>query len=226
MDARPRTHVHNVVGGSNRVLVVLYDHNRIAKVAQVEQCVEQTVVVALVQADRRLIQNVHHTDQARPNLARQADPLCFATGQRVGAAAEAQVVEANIDQEAQSVSNFLEHLLRDGGALTGQLQVGEQGVHLGNRKPSDLWKCQVSDVDVPRLDAQAGAVTTWAGLGAEVAGQLLAHHLRFGLAVTALHVGDDALEPVPPADQVTAVIGVTEVDQVVAAALENALLLF
>jgi hypothetical protein len=49
---------------------------------------------------------------------------------------------------------------------------------------------------VARLAAQPRAFAFGAGLHAAVAGQLLAHRRRIGLAVAPLHVGDDALEGV------------------------------
>ena len=74
---------------------------------------EQALVVALVQADRRLVEDVHHADQAGADLAGQADALRFAAGQRVGAAIERQVVEADVDQELQALADFLEDLVGD-----------------------------------------------------------------------------------------------------------------
>src|SRR5882724_10918872 len=42
----------------------VFDHDdRVAEIAQVDERVEQTLVVALVQSDRRLIENVHDADQ-------------------------------------------------------------------------------------------------------------------------------------------------------------------
>ena len=70
--------------------------------------VEQTVVVALVQADRRLVQHVQHADQAAADLGGQADALALAAGQRAGVARERQVVEADIDEEAQPLADLLE----------------------------------------------------------------------------------------------------------------------
>ncbi len=59
-------------------MVVLDDDHRIAEVAQIAQGVEQARVVALVQADRRLIEHVHDARESGADLARQADALCLA----------------------------------------------------------------------------------------------------------------------------------------------------
>ncbi len=63
-----RTDVDHVVGRQDRILVVLDDDHRVADIAQVRQRVEQPRVVALVQADRRLVENVEHACQARADL--------------------------------------------------------------------------------------------------------------------------------------------------------------
>src|SRR5206468_9712380 len=51
-------------------------------------------------------------------------------------------------------------------------------------------------LDEPRLAAQPGAGAFGAGLRVEILRELLAHHLRIGLAVAPLEVRDDALERV------------------------------
>src|ERR1700722_16007252 len=57
MDAGARTQVDHVIGLPDCVLVVLDHDDGVAQIAQIHEGVEQTLVVALVQADRRLIEN-------------------------------------------------------------------------------------------------------------------------------------------------------------------------
>ena len=66
----------------DRVLVVLDHDQRVAGVAEPDQRLEQPVVVALVQPDRRLVEDVEHADQAGADLGGQPDPLGLAAGQR------------------------------------------------------------------------------------------------------------------------------------------------
>jgi hypothetical protein len=91
---------------ADRVLVVLDHDHGVAEVAQALQRAEQALVVALVQADRGFVEDVHHADQAGADLAGQADALRLAAGERVGAAVERQVVEADVDQEAQALARL------------------------------------------------------------------------------------------------------------------------
>jgi hypothetical protein len=65
----------------DRVLVVLDDDHRVAEVAQVAQRVEQAGIVALVQADGRLVQHVEHAGEARADLRGEPDALALAARQ-------------------------------------------------------------------------------------------------------------------------------------------------
>ncbi len=106
--AGAEAHVDHVIGAADRVLVVLDDDHAVADVAQMLQRVDQAVVVALVQADRRLVEHVHHAGQAGADLRCEADALRFAAGQRIGAAVERQVVEADVVEELQARDDFLD----------------------------------------------------------------------------------------------------------------------
>ena len=110
--AGTRPDVDDVVGSADGVFVVLDHDHRVAEVAQAGQGAEQAFVVALVQADGRLVEHVHHADQAGADLRGQADALRFAAGQGVGLALQGQVVQADIDQEAQAFADFLDDLGR------------------------------------------------------------------------------------------------------------------
>ncbi len=107
--------VDDPVGRADRLLVVLDDDQRVAQVAQTGQRGDQLGVVALVQADRRLVEDVQHAHEARPDLRRQPDALRLATRERLAGPIERQVVEADVHQEAQPRADLLEHLARDRG---------------------------------------------------------------------------------------------------------------
>ena len=63
---------------------------------------EQAVVVARMQADGRLVEDVEHADQAAADLAGQADALGLAAGERRGGAVERQIMQADVEQEADA----------------------------------------------------------------------------------------------------------------------------
>ena len=78
-----------------------------------------------MQADRGFVEHVHDADQAGADLAGQADALRFAARQRIGLAIEGEVIEADIDEEAQALADLLDDLGRDFAAPAGQGQLLE-----------------------------------------------------------------------------------------------------
>ena len=74
--------VEHMVGGADGVLVVLDHDHGVAEIAQALERFDQPVVVALVQADRGLVEHVEHARQAAADLAGEADALALAAAQR------------------------------------------------------------------------------------------------------------------------------------------------
>ena len=100
--ARARTDVDDVVGDADRLLVVLDDDHGVAEVAQPHQRVDQPLVVALVQADRRLVEHVEHADEAAADLRREPDALRLAARRACPTTRLSdEVVEADVEQELQ-----------------------------------------------------------------------------------------------------------------------------
>ena len=124
--ARARADVDDPVGGADGVLVVLDHDQGVAEVAQPQQGVEQPVVVALVQADRRLVQHVEHPDQAGADLGGQPDALRLAAGEGAGRPVQRQVVQADVDQEPQPGVDLLEDPLGDQLLPVGEGHLAEQ----------------------------------------------------------------------------------------------------
>ena len=110
--ARAGPDVDDVVGDADRLLVVLDDDHGVAEVAQPHQRLDEALVVALVQADRRLVEHVEHADEPAADLRREPDALRLAAGERGRRAVERQVVEADVEQELQPLVDLLEHRAR------------------------------------------------------------------------------------------------------------------
>src|SRR5215208_7090772 len=108
MGAGAGAHVDDIVGGPDRVLVMLDDDDGVAEIAEALQGDEQSVVVALVEADARLVEDVEDSRQARADLAGEADALALAAGQGAGGAVEVEVIQADIVEEAEALVNLLE----------------------------------------------------------------------------------------------------------------------
>ena len=105
--------LHHVVGGANRVRIVLDDEHRVAGVAQAVQQPKQSVHVARVQADRRLVEHVERVDELRPERVRETDALRFAAGQRARRAMHRQIVQADVAEELHAIARFLENVRGD-----------------------------------------------------------------------------------------------------------------
>ena len=111
--AGPRPDVDDPVGGPDRLLVVLDDDERVAQVAQARERRDELGVVPLVEPDRRLVEDVQHAHEARPDLRGEADPLRLATGERLARAINREVVEPDVDEKAESGRDLLEDHPRD-----------------------------------------------------------------------------------------------------------------
>ena len=80
-----------------------------SQVSQAEQGVDEFPVVTLVEPDGRLVEDVEHAHQARPDLGGQPDTLRFATGECARAAVQAEISDADSFEERESLPDLLEH---------------------------------------------------------------------------------------------------------------------
>ena len=100
--ARPGADVDEVVRRAHGVLVVLHHNEGIAQIPQPPQGGQQLVVVPLVQADGRLIQNIQHPHKAAADLSSQPDALALAAGERSACTCQRQISQPHGLQKPQS----------------------------------------------------------------------------------------------------------------------------
>ena len=131
--ARARAHVHDPVGGPHRFFVVLDDDQRVAQVAQPLERADEALVVALVQADARLVQDVQHAGQPRADLGRQSNALRLATRERGRRPTQRQIVEPDVDQKPQSFADLLQDLAAD-----RELAIRQRQTPLGRVRVADI----------------------------------------------------------------------------------------
>ena len=103
---RARAEIHHKIRPANGVFVMLDHQHRVAQVAKVFERAEQPRIVARVQPDARLIEHVEHAAQSRANLRSQANPLCFAAGERSRRALQAQVAQAHGEKKVDALRDF------------------------------------------------------------------------------------------------------------------------
>ena len=196
VDAGGRSHVDQVVGGADGVLVVLDDEDGVAEGLEAAQRGEQALVVALVQADAGLVEDVEDAGEAGADLAGEADALALAAGQGGAAAGEGEVVEADVDQELQAVGDLAQDAAGDLQALRGEgaRDGGEEVEGAADGQLARLGDGAAGDADGEGLGLEAGPVADGAGLLGLVAAEFLAHPGAVGLAQAADQVGQHALE--------------------------------
>ena len=196
---RARADVDHPVRRPHRVLVVLDDDQRVPQVAQPGERVDQPAIVALVQPDRGLVEDVEHPDQAGPDLRREPDALGLAPGEGAGRAGEREVVEPDVEQEAEPRLDLLEDRPGD-HLLAGPEDEPLQELRaVGHRERADLGDRGVAPRLVPQrhgedlgLEPRAGADR--AGHLAHVALVALAGAVGLRLVEPALQERHHALE--------------------------------
>ena len=215
----------HVVGEADGVLVVLDHDHGIAEVAQPLQGFQQPRIVALVQADRRLVQHIEHAGQSRADLRGQADALAFAAGEGAGSARQRQVVQADIEQERQPLADLLQHPRGDLVLLgVERLRHGlEPFAGAAHRQFGNFADVLAADLDAQRLRLQPIAVAGLAGNVGKILAELLARPFALGLAVAAVEIGDDALERLLGVVGAHAVL-IGELDLVLAGAVQDRVL--
>ncbi len=172
-----------------------HDHG-VAELAQAPQRVEQPRIVALVQADRRLVEHIEHAGEAGADLRRQPDALALAARQRARGARQREIVEADVAEEGQAVADLLQDALRDLVALGVEFlrQFARPGDRRLDRKRRDLADMLAVDLHRERLRLQAIAVAGLAGRRGHVTLDFLARPLALGFLVAPLEILDHALE--------------------------------
>src|SRR6185312_2136003 len=119
----------------------------VAEIAQSFERREQSVIVALMQADRRLVENIEHAGEAGADLRSEADALALAARQRAGGARHGQVFETDIAQEAEPLVDLFEDALRDIALLGGERlrQCSEPFAGFEDREIADLADIELVD---------------------------------------------------------------------------------
>src|SRR5207244_1817963 len=125
-----------------------HHHNTVALVLQTVQRTQQACIVAGVQTDGRLVQDVTHATQVRAQLGGQTQTLGLTARQRVAATIERQVAQANLLHALQAGGDFRQQRLGNGalarveGELWHTLYRGRygQGHQVTQRLAGDAYR--------------------------------------------------------------------------------------
>lgn len=186
--------VDDPVGDLDGVLVVLDDDERVAHVPEPDQGLDQPVVVALVQADGRLVQHVQHADEPGADLGGEPDALGLAAGQGARGAVQREVVEADVHEEPQPLVDLLEDPLGDLLVAGVQLEPAEEFGALADRHRGDLGDGLLHHRHREDQRLEPGALTGRAGHLAHIALEALPAGVALGLGVPPLDELDGTLE--------------------------------
>ena len=193
MLAGARSQVHDVVGGANRFFVVLHDNDGVSQVAKTGQRRQQAPIVALVQANRRLVEHVEDAGEVGADLRRQPDALSFTAGQRGGASIERQVSDADVIEESQALANLSQHPPGHECFTLAQLKGLEHGQHVADREIDVIRHAATLDLDREALRLQPLAVADGALAKRPIRLEVLLNGPR-SLFVPSSQIGNHALE--------------------------------
>ncbi len=98
--------VNNLVSLGNDLRVVFHHHDRIAPIAHLLECPEESPAVPRMKTDAGFIQNVKGLCQGTPEGTSQRDPLKLAAAQRPGLSVQGEISQANIGHKSKAVSDF------------------------------------------------------------------------------------------------------------------------
>ena len=165
------TEVHKIIGGAHRVLVVFYDDDGVAHVAQFFEAAEQTIIVARMKADARFIQDIEDANKAAADLSGQSDALRLAAGEGGGGTLDCEIMKTDVEQKADASAQFLEHFDGNGPLHRSELffeapwACFEPPGDLADGKSAYFRQRLVADLDGPRcalrrLPWQVGQRTT------------------------------------------------------------------
>ena len=112
-NSRTRPQIDNVIGTAHRFIIVLDHDQRVAARLQLFERCEQLLIVARMQPNRRLIENVQDAAQVGTELRSQADALRFAAAERRHAPAKLKVSQSHFAKKFQPLANFRKDVPRN-----------------------------------------------------------------------------------------------------------------
>ena len=99
--AGPGAEVDDVIGDRDRLRFVLDDEHRVSLVSQLQQQLVHPRDVVGVQPDRRLVEDVRHVGQRRPEVSDHLCALRFAARQRAGRPVQAEVAQPDLRERVE-----------------------------------------------------------------------------------------------------------------------------
>src|SRR5262249_54939712 len=120
---------------------------RVAACAQLLEGVEQDRVVAGVEADGGLVEDVADAAQIRAELCGQAYALAFATGQGVRAAVQPEIAEPDLLEEEEAWSDLTQRSFHDRAVSCAEAEPGDGTRRIADREAGEVGEPEALDAD-------------------------------------------------------------------------------
>src|SRR3569833_2187730 len=190
-----RTEIDHVIRRAHRLFVVLYVDQGVAEIAQMLVRREQARGGALMQTDRRLVEDVENANEPRTDLRRETNALRFAARQRFRRAAKREVIQADVDEKSETLAHFLENRrgnlpIKSRLAVTAHRDVLEERQRLGHRQLDDLTDVPSFNGHRKRLGLETTSLARRARHFDHVLLQLHAHGVGIRLFIPPLDVAE------------------------------------
>ncbi len=105
--------VEEIVGGAEDVGIMLDDDDGVAEVAEIFEDADEANGVAGVEADGWLVEDIERADELRAEGCGELDALGLTAGKRGGETVEGEVLQADGEEEAEALADFMENLAGD-----------------------------------------------------------------------------------------------------------------
>jgi hypothetical protein len=156
--AGSRPEVDHPVGRAHHLLVVLDHEHGVPDVPEPLERVDEPAVVALVEPDRRLVEDVEHADELRSDLRREPEPLRLPARERLRRPVELQVADADVLEEGQPLAHLLEDAPADQLLRLRELELVDEAQRPRDRHLREAVDRQVADRHGQHLGLQPRTV--------------------------------------------------------------------
>ena len=173
---------------------MLYDNKGIAYITQVLERSYKLIVVTLVEADWRLIENIQHADKRRAYLGCKPYSLAFTARECACWAGESQILKSYALQKSESCINLLDNSLADNRFLFGKLKTTEEFKCIWHGKVGKLGNILSANGYRKRLGAESLALTVGAVFLGHTAFDVSLWPVACGFAVASFKVRDNTLK--------------------------------
>ena len=107
IDSSPGAKVYEVIGRLNNLRVMFHHYNRVPYVPEAPEDCNESVGIAGMKADRRLVQDIHGAHQGASKRRHKVHPLAFSAGERIHGAAECEIPKAHVLNALKAVTDLL-----------------------------------------------------------------------------------------------------------------------